>query len=142
MVVVATSPSTPIYNCIAWAASDTNNWWWPTLNGFWPANVPRELTLEAFELAYNTLGYSRCDNENLESGYEKIAIYVDNNNIPQHAARQLQNGTWTSKLGKNIDVEHDLHELRQHVLDLSRNQQKPTDYGVVRLILKRSLGPA
>ena len=24
-----TSPATPEYNCIAWAAGETDRWWWP-----------------------------------------------------------------------------------------------------------------
>jgi hypothetical protein len=30
-----------------------------------------------------------------------------NQGIPAHAARQLDNGKWTSQLGKAEDVEHD-----------------------------------
>ncbi|HEY7428267.1 MAG TPA: hypothetical protein VH682_28795 [Gemmataceae bacterium] len=24
-----TSPASDVYNCIAWAAGETNRWWWP-----------------------------------------------------------------------------------------------------------------
>jgi len=137
MVVVNSSPETPIYNCIAWAAFDTSHWWWP--NDFWPAGARRNETIGAFIAAYNTIGYDRCDNEDYEEGYEKIAIFADENDIPQHAARQLTSGRWTSKLGQGEDVEHDLHEIRDHVLYLTRHNDEPIDYGTVKVILKRPI---
>ena len=42
----------------------------------------------------------------LQDGYEKIAIYALDGE-PTHAARQLDTGRWTSKLGKHEDIEHD-----------------------------------
>lgn len=62
--------------------------------------------MEAYQLAYETLGYQVCTDGTLEEGYEKVAIYASPENRPKHAARQLSNGVWTSKLGKNIDIEH------------------------------------
>jgi len=44
-------------------------------------------------------------NPELESGLEKIALY-SMSSIPTHAARQLRDGWWTSKLGPNFDIEH------------------------------------
>lgn len=75
---------------------------------FWPDGVPREETIEAFVAAYKTKDYLPCDdmNTDLEPGFEKIVIYVDANNEPTHAARQLQSGAWTSKLGDWEDIEH------------------------------------
>jgi hypothetical protein len=59
-------------------------------------------------MAFGTVGYKEWKRENgeLERGYEKVAIFVDPNNEPTHAARQLPNGMWTSKLGVWKDVEH------------------------------------
>ena len=51
-------------------------------------------------------GYELCGDGNLEDGYEKIAIYAKDGE-PTHAARQLGDGRWTSKLGKYEDIEHD-----------------------------------
>ena len=36
-----TSPPDPVYNCIAWAAGRTDEWWWPDVGGFefWPRLV-------------------------------------------------------------------------------------------------------
>jgi len=41
---------------------------------------------------------------------EKIALYALQG-VPSHAARLLANGLWTSKLGADIDLSHDLSEL-------------------------------
>jgi len=101
-----TSPQDPTYNCIAWAATETDRWWWPNPLYYWPSGIPREESLEAFVQAYATMGFSVCKDGALESGFEKIAIYVDPNGTPTHAARQLPTGKWTSKLGKFEDIEH------------------------------------
>ncbi len=101
-----TNPATKEYNCIAWAAGDDKRFWWP-LGGYWPPVVPRQVSLESFIKVFNNLGYEKCDNGDLESGYRKIVIYAQSDGIPTHAARQLDNGKWTSKLGKAEDVEHD-----------------------------------
>jgi hypothetical protein len=99
-----------LYNCIAWAASDTLNWWWPDDpdigDGYWPDGVPRELTIPAFLAAFQTVGYKECDDGDLEKGFEKIALYADKSSEPTHAARQLSDGRWTSKFGDYEDVRH------------------------------------
>ena len=98
-----------LYNCIAYAAGVTSIWWWPEATPqdgvFWPPNVPAEETIEAFVLAYGTIGYEPCENGDVEEGFEKVAIYAVGD-VPTHAARQLTDGTWTSKLGKNVDITH------------------------------------
>lgn len=101
-----TSPSTREYNCIAWAAGNDEAWWWPDPDGYWPAGIPKDEDLATFIRAYETLGYVVCKNAGYEDGFEKIAIYVDSDGTPTHAARQLGNGRWTSKLGKLEDIEH------------------------------------
>ena len=125
-----TSAADRIYNCIAWAAGQTNAWWWPIVrandgNIFWPAGVPLEETIPAFVAAFATVGYIPCDNEILEIGFEEVALFVDSDRIPSHAARQLNNGQWTSKLGIKEDIEHPLHAIEGEV------------YGSVVQILKR-----
>ena len=100
-----TSPQASDYNCIAWAANDVNNWWDPHL-AYWPEGIERELKLNTFIKVFEMLGYQVCDNSKLEKDCVKIAIFVDDNEIPSHAARQLDNGHWTSKLGQIEDIEH------------------------------------
>jgi hypothetical protein len=123
-----TSPPDRIYNCIAWAAGDTTDWWWPLES--WPTGVARDQTLAAFTAAFATLGYQLCSGEELEDGSEKLALFADSAGLPTHAARQLPNGRWTSKLGESEDIEHELRALEGDI------------YGTVVLVLKRALPPA
>lgn len=108
-----TSPADENYNCIAWAANDKEFWWWPDRMGqaHWPAEVPREETIEAFVLAYGTLGYTVRTDASSEPGKHKVAIYADRDGKPTHASRQTSDGWWASKLGKSIDVEHEFSAL-------------------------------
>lgn len=107
-----TSEQRNTYNCIAWAAGETRRWWWPLrLPGvsYWPKGAPREVTIEAFIAAYATCGFIQCANASLEDGTEKIALYAKagpSGPVPTHAARQLENGEWTSKLGALEDITH------------------------------------
>jgi hypothetical protein len=102
-----TSPKTPEYNCIGWAAGETDRFWWPAHHpdAYWPPNIPRTPTVDAFIAAFATKGYAVCENGNLEVGYEKVVLYV-NQDGPTHMARQLPDGKWTSKLGRSFDIEH------------------------------------
>jgi hypothetical protein len=105
-----TSPPTPNYNCIAWAARVDNKWWEPDAqyNYYWPIGVKREYTLEAYVAAYETVGFAVCDDSKPQSNIEKIAIYVHPvTKVPLHASRLLPDGKWTSKLGPHIDISHD-----------------------------------
>jgi hypothetical protein len=120
------SSEDPDYNCIAWAAGDNRKWWWPdqAQEDTWPAGVARVVTVAAFRDAFATLGYLVCDHDQLEAGYEKVALFALAG-VPKHAARQLPSGRWTSKLGRGEDIEHDLHDLTGMV------------YGSVVLVMKR-----
>ena len=51
-------------------------------------------------------GFEDCPDAVAENGFEKIAIYTDPDGEPQHIARQLPNGLWTSKLGDDCDIQH------------------------------------
>lgn len=110
-----TSEPTPEYNCIAWAAGDDTRWWWPVeappnglqLGGpYWPPGLSRKATLANFVEAFRGLGYEPCETGDVEAGIEKVAIYVDANGAPTHAARQLSDGRWTSKCGRAHDITH------------------------------------
>lgn len=131
-----TSKHTPIYNCIAYAANDQANWWWPEgLGCHWPISHQAE-TVECFVAAYATLGYAPTESSDLsDSSIERVAIYVDRNGVPTHAARQLQNGKWTSKLGEWEDIEHDTLEAVEDLNDLGLG------YGRCVLILERTTIP-
>lgn len=100
------SPKNPRYNCFAWAASEVHQPWSPNFpDTYWPESAPDEETLDAFIEAFRTKGYEPCDNDSFEEGFEKVAIYVDNE-TPKHMARQYESGIWSSKLGTGVDIEH------------------------------------
>jgi hypothetical protein len=123
------SPQDPDYNCIAHAVGDTRSRWWPDLDGkdTWPEGVPREETPEAFVALFATLGYAVCAGEELEGGFEKVALFAAAQGVPTHAARQLDSGRWTSKLGELEDIEHALRDLEGEA------------YGAVVIIMKRPM---
>ena len=106
-----TSPPSDRYNCIAWAAGKgptDPEWWWPSPDdsGYtWPDGVPREATVENFVHAFETLGFEVCCNGSIEEGIEKVVLYTKDIE-PTHMARQLPDGSWTSKLGLNMDINH------------------------------------
>ena len=104
-----TSPPTDTYNCIAWAAGDDEKFWWP--GRFWPKDIPAAVTRLAFIKAFTELGYEVCANPDLEEGFEKICLY-EKLGKPTHAARQLLDGRWTSKLGRSHDISHLLEGLK------------------------------
>lgn len=116
-----TSKSTPSkrkgaggYNCIAWAVGRDDAWIDPG-EDTWPASLEKDdISLE------NIVGFFRaqnppfedCEDGLLQVGVEKIAIYVAENahgfeELFSHVALQLQDGTWTSKLGDAADIHHD-----------------------------------
>ena len=76
-------------------------------------------------------GFEPCENGDHEEGFEKIALYVNKAGKVTHAARQLDSGKWTSKLGNLEDIEHaSLRSLEDAGTNL-------TDYGSVAGFLKR-----
>ena len=105
-----TSPLDNTYNCIAWAAGDSSRWWWPgSSQTYWPKPGVR-LELAAFRDAFNDLGYLETTNCGSPENFERVAIY-EKDGKPTHAARQLEDGKWTSKLGTAWDISHDLDAL-------------------------------
>jgi len=101
-----TSPPTTDYNCIAWAAEDTGHWWQPGV--YWPTSAaPDDYGIGILEQAFGAIGYADCgDDSPLEAGFEKVALY-GSGAFYTHAAKQLPTGMWTSKLGRDVDIEHD-----------------------------------
>lgn len=70
-------------------------------------------------------GFSLCDSDELEPGYEKIAIYAIAG-LFTHVARQLNGGQWTSKVGSLEDITH-----------LSPASMSEGIYGFVHCIMRR-----
>ena len=124
-----TSDASLAYNCLAWALGDTANWWSPSPEHYWPAEIPRQHALESFRALFEAVGYAECRASDPSLETEKIAIFVDREGFPTHVARQLENGRWTSKLGGWQDIEHQ---------DLRALAGSASLYGEVALIMQRS----
>jgi hypothetical protein len=119
---IVASPKTHAYNCVAWAAEDASRWWEPGI--CWPG--PPGDDLAALSGLFAALGYAACEGDELEVGHEKVALYANDQGEWTHAARQLPDGWWTSKLGPDEDI---LHRSPQALVgDL---------YGQVRVIMQR-----
>ena len=126
-----TSESTSEYNCFSWALGDDFRWIDPTVDyAQWMADVSNGSSIDSVVELFRAAGYELCGDGSLEDGYEKIAIYVKDGE-PTHAARQLENGRWTSKLGKYEDIEHDFPEALQG--------DGFGEYGRVAVFMARSL---
>lgn len=112
-----TSPPTDNYNCIAWAYEVSNKRMWPECpDYYWPSNAAGVDELRTLIQLFLNAGYEECENAQQEDGFQKVAIYV-NQEGPTHAARQLESGRWTSKLGNLADIEHDtLEALEKRIL--------------------------
>jgi len=82
--------------------------------------------LPQFIKAFESQGFSACNDERFENGFEKVAIYVDSNGETTHAARMLPNGHWTSKMGRGEDIEHTTIQVVEG-----------TSYGTAKAFLKR-----
>lgn len=126
-----TSPHDQIYNFIAWAIGlgpDEQECWWrgPVESGFtWPDDVPREVSVNSFVHALETLSFRKCDDGKVERGFEKIALYTKDD-TPTHLARQLPDGKWTSKLGIFQDITHTTPKVLEG-----------PEYGCVKLFMRR-----
>ena len=121
----------PKYNCIAWAAGDSKNWWEPDPLGiyYWPEGAQRSYTLSAYAQAFQTLGYADCDSREYEPDSDRVALFVDSGGFPTHAARQRSEALWTSKLGRLQDIVHELDGLAGQA------------YGSVAQVLRRPRSP-
>ena len=122
-----TSPKDAAYNCVAWAAGETNAWW-DHLDGYWPENIKRGGAVTAYVDVFVSLGFEQCATSEYEPGFEKVAVFGNGGQFT-HAARQLPSGLWTSKLGSLEDIEH------QDLASVSI-----PDYGRPVQFLRRAIG--
>jgi len=101
---IVSEPTTE-YNCIAYAAGDTTEWWWPNETRYWPPWATLDDRMESLMEAFTGIGYELCDNGHVEAGYQKVALYEIEGRF-QHAAVQMLNGAWRSKMGEGPVIEH------------------------------------
>jgi hypothetical protein len=107
------SKVTPKYNCVGYAIGEYH-WYDPTRSDGtrWPDDLPsNDFSIAAYERFFEREGYQRCDGPELEGGFEKIAIFRDENDEFCHVARQRPDGVWVSKLGALEDIEHPLEPM-------------------------------
>jgi hypothetical protein len=128
------------YNCIAYANDDAKRWWeHPSGAGYgrsyrrknyWPQNFGD--TLAAWVAIFEAQGFVLINNNyEHEVGFEKVAIYVDLDDLsPTHVAKS-DGYVWKSKLGILQDIEHTSLEL------LEGSGQ--FEYGMVGEVLKRAI---
>jgi hypothetical protein len=131
-----TSERSKSYNCVAYVANDFDRPWWPVpyqAPYYWPIeNEEEDESLAEFIAAFNFLGYECCERGSLENEYQKIAIFVDEEGLPAHMAKQLPNGKWSSKCGDLEDIEHDLEAL-------VGEDSKREGYGTIACFMKKKL---
>ncbi len=103
---VVTSPC-DFYNCIAHALGRSTGLIWPSSkDGEWPADIALTDNISSFAEMLARHNYEPCTTSSVEAGFEKIALYTKDRYV-KHAARQLDSGRWTSKLGyKDYDIAH------------------------------------
>ena len=104
-----TSEQTPYYNCFSWAMKVTNIW----MDMYYFSN---KFNIKYSELDHSANGYAEilkkyfnyeiCPDGSFEKNMEKVVLYENKYGEWTHIARQLDNGNWTSKLGKLEDIEH------------------------------------
>lgn len=123
---VLTSPTTYLYNCIAFALGMQDRWvdsselpwnWWPPITKGW-----REDDLvEAFKY----FGFEECGmDDTFHPDYDKVALY-HNERGWTHAARVVDNGIYHSKFGASYDGTHSSGNVLQ------------AQYGAVFVIMRR-----
>lgn len=125
-----TSEPNDEYNCIAYAAGETDRWWThiEEADYHWPDNATRTPSIQSLIEAFTGLGYELCEHAGNEPGFRKIALYSNRQGDWTHAAVQLPGGGWGSKLGLHEDISHGTPES----LD-------PDFYGEVHCFMRRPL---
>ena len=58
---------------------------------------------------FESLGFAVCEGSEIEAGYQRVAVFSVSGEWT-HAARQLVDGQWTSKVGQFEDITHPLLE--------------------------------
>ena len=124
-----TSPETKQYNCIAWVYGVTDRQMWPDSGyQYWPHEILNDdLNNKSFIGLFESIGYVICDNDSVESEYDKLVLF-ENSSYISHASKQLPDGKWHSKFGTGNDGIHTLEAL------------KDGGYGSPKIFMKRKKG--
>ncbi len=96
-----TSLKTDDYNCIAWALDKVDEWMQIRDMGRLIYESQRYIDL------FRQHGFEECDWYDSNRDFRHIAVYIDTKTGRfKHVARQLPDGSWTSKLGEWEDIMH------------------------------------
>lgn len=98
-------PPSRNFNCVAFAAGDTTRIWDYNEGYYWPPWATRDSRMESLKEVFAGLGYESCVDGTTEDGYRKVALYEEKGTT-QHAALQVSNGRWRSKMGQGPVIEH------------------------------------
>jgi hypothetical protein len=124
-----TSVETAQYNCVALALGDTENWWEADEGYVWLDDIEYSQSLSALKSLFEKFQFETADNSSFEDGYEKVALFSEDNLNCSHVARQLNAELWTSKLGVSYDISHKINALENGI------------YGKIVSIMKRKIPP-
>ena len=96
------------FNCIGYALS-INEFVSYHISRYWIDSVPRNASIINLVKIFEHFGFERC-NSLVETGYKKIVIY-GNHGISKHAAIQLDNIWYESKMGSYEICKHTLEAI-------------------------------
>ncbi len=125
------SPTTEVYNCIAWAMQFDDRWVEPTdedIEGvWWPKEAEVSYRPEALIQAFQAVGFVECDDTTVEDDYDKVILYKKTIQIQRigkkepmdfevwaHASRLVADSVELCKFGKSFDGEHS-HNVLENV---------------------------
>ena len=99
------------YNCVGHVIGDYERLWSHQDDGlsYWPRGIPKGATIDHYSDALGTAGFEPCTSPNLESGFEKIALFEKDNEFT-HVCLLCEDGRWWSKCLVWEDVKHALQE--------------------------------
>jgi hypothetical protein len=110
------SEPNPAYNCAAFVVGVEDEWWEAGL--VWPDDLEKDDTIAVYVQLYERYGFEVCPDGTFEAGHEKIALYGFDEEMPdgtveifEHAAIQVGEGQWKSKMGADDDIEHSRPEV-------------------------------
>lgn len=100
---IFTSKQTWDYNCVMWSLHRDDYWkdFFYTEDGY----ISIDQSIKPYVEFFKENGFSICETNVVEEGFEKICIY-SKNGIFSHVSRQLKDGRWASKMGNYEDIEH------------------------------------
>jgi hypothetical protein len=121
------------YNCLAFAAGDTDHVWDPGIDQgyYWPPTAPQEGTIRAWVEALRCVGFGGYDGRAADLTPTLVKVVIFGRAFQAtHAARQLKDGRWASKLGDWEAMEHDTPELLEG-----------PSYGTIQIFMSRPRTP-